>query len=150
MNQHSKCIKRAIHRSSKLEFLEHRKEKLIVKVENLSNLEQMIRSGGIQTNLKSKRQSLDSKLRPRCESSGKAKDLPTLAPRVEARNETRNHPRSTQMGGEGNRSQDKWHSLAFSLKIQTLRPHNADSHRIFALATDFGAVRSKLSGTVSP
>ncbi|GBM92327.1 hypothetical protein AVEN_136371-1 [Araneus ventricosus] len=83
---------RAVHRSSEQEFLEHGKEKLTVKVENLSNLEQMIRSGGIQKNLKSKTQSADSNLRPRCEGSGKTKDLPTLAPRVEARNETQNPP----------------------------------------------------------
>ncbi|GBO02658.1 hypothetical protein AVEN_226151-1 [Araneus ventricosus] len=37
-----------------MEFLEHGKEKHIVKVENLSNVEQMIRNGGIQKNLKSK------------------------------------------------------------------------------------------------
>ncbi|GBM22270.1 hypothetical protein AVEN_144647-1 [Araneus ventricosus] len=80
-----------------MEFMEHGKEKPIVKVENLSNLEQMIRNGGIQKNLKSKTQSADSNLRPRCESSCKTKDLPTLEPRVEARNETRNPPR----GGSG-------------------------------------------------
>ncbi|GBM54770.1 hypothetical protein AVEN_259942-1 [Araneus ventricosus] len=34
----------------------------------------------------------DSNLRPRCEASGISKDLPTLEPRVEARNETRNLP----------------------------------------------------------
>ncbi|GBN80390.1 hypothetical protein AVEN_151472-1 [Araneus ventricosus] len=71
-----------------MEFLEHGKEKPIVKIENPSNLEQMIRNGGIQNNLKSKTYSADSNLRPRCEGSGKTKDLPTLAPRVEARNET--------------------------------------------------------------
>ncbi|GBO02965.1 hypothetical protein AVEN_149289-1 [Araneus ventricosus] len=77
-----------------MEILEHGKEKPIVKVENLSNLEQMIRNGllKIQKNLKSKTQSADSNLRPRCEDSGKTKDMPTLAPRVEARNETRNLP----------------------------------------------------------
>ncbi|GBO43073.1 hypothetical protein AVEN_176697-1 [Araneus ventricosus] len=80
-----------------MEFLEHGKEKLIVKVENLSHLEQMIRNGGIQKNLKSKTQSADSNLRPPCEGSGKTKDLPTLAPRVEARNETQN----PQHGGRG-------------------------------------------------
>ncbi|GBO37370.1 hypothetical protein AVEN_31471-1 [Araneus ventricosus] len=80
-----------------MEFLEHGKEKLIIKVENLSNLEQMIRHGGIQKNLKSKTQSAYSNLRPQCEGSGKTKDLPTLSPRVEARNETRNPPR----GGRG-------------------------------------------------
>ncbi|GBO27973.1 hypothetical protein AVEN_166733-1 [Araneus ventricosus] len=75
-----------------MEFLEHGKEKPIVKVENLSNLEQMIRKGGIQQNLKSKTQSADSNLRPRREGSGKTKDMHALAPRVEARNETRNPP----------------------------------------------------------
>ncbi|GBO42548.1 hypothetical protein AVEN_126129-1 [Araneus ventricosus] len=65
----------------------------IIKVENLSNLEKMIRNGGIQENLKSKTQSADSNLRPRCEGSVKTKDLSTLAPRVEARNEIRNPPR---------------------------------------------------------
>ncbi|GBM48397.1 hypothetical protein AVEN_1125-1 [Araneus ventricosus] len=50
----------------------------------------MIRNDGIQKNLKSKTQSADSNLRPRCEGSCKTKDLPTLALRVEARNETRN------------------------------------------------------------
>ncbi|GBN97306.1 hypothetical protein AVEN_254840-1 [Araneus ventricosus] len=80
-----------------MEFLEHGKEKPIVKVENLSNLEQMIRNGGIQKNLKSKPQTADSNLRPRCEGSRKTKDLPTLAPRVEARNKTQNPPR----GGRG-------------------------------------------------
>ncbi|GBN80528.1 hypothetical protein AVEN_202193-1 [Araneus ventricosus] len=76
-----------------MEFLEHRKKKPIAKVENLSNLEQMTQNGGITKNLKSKTPSADSHLRPRCEGSGKTKDLPTLAPRVEARNETRNPPR---------------------------------------------------------
>ncbi|GBM49726.1 hypothetical protein AVEN_206223-1 [Araneus ventricosus] len=73
-----------------MEFLEHGKENPIVKVENQSNLEQMIRNGAIQKNLKSKAQSADPNLRPRCEGSGKTKDLPTLTPRVEASNETRN------------------------------------------------------------
>ncbi|GBO41349.1 hypothetical protein AVEN_137362-1 [Araneus ventricosus] len=73
-----------------MEFLEHGKRKPIAKVENLSDLEQMIRNGGIQKNLKSKTQSAYSNFRPRCEASGKTKDLRTLTPRVEARNETRN------------------------------------------------------------
>ncbi|GBL91190.1 hypothetical protein AVEN_195091-1 [Araneus ventricosus] len=90
-------IKQAIHRSSKMEFLEHGEEKLIVKVENLSNLEQMIRNGGIQKNLKFKNQSADSNLGPRCEASGKTKDLPTLAPRDEGRNPPCGGKRS--MGG---------------------------------------------------
>ncbi|GBL72684.1 hypothetical protein AVEN_235838-1 [Araneus ventricosus] len=82
----AKFTKQPIHRSSKLEILEHGKEKPIVKAENLSNLEQMIRSGGIQKNLKSKTASANSNLRPRCEGSGKTKDLPTLTPSIEARN----------------------------------------------------------------
>ncbi|GBM17982.1 hypothetical protein AVEN_238383-1 [Araneus ventricosus] len=86
-------FKQTIHRSSKVEFLEHGKEKRIVKVENLSSLEQMIRNGEIQKNLKSKTQSAASNLRPRCEGSGKTTDLPTLAPRVEDTSETRNLPR---------------------------------------------------------
>ncbi|GBM29889.1 hypothetical protein AVEN_246453-1 [Araneus ventricosus] len=80
-----------------MEFLEHGKEKPIFNVENLSNLEQMIRNDGIPKDLKSKTQSADSNFRPRCEDSDKTKDLPTLVPRVEARNETRNSP----CGGRG-------------------------------------------------
>ncbi|GBN54755.1 hypothetical protein AVEN_169142-1 [Araneus ventricosus] len=73
-----------------MEYLEHGKEKPIVKVENLSNMEQIIQNGGIPKNLNSKTQCADSNLRPRCKVSGKTKDLPTLTPRVEARNEIRN------------------------------------------------------------
>ncbi|GBO32090.1 hypothetical protein AVEN_72705-1 [Araneus ventricosus] len=58
-------LKQVIHRSSKRVFLENGKEKPVVKVENPSNLEQMIQNGGIQKNLKSKTQSADSNLRPR-------------------------------------------------------------------------------------
>ncbi|GBM64921.1 hypothetical protein AVEN_211840-1 [Araneus ventricosus] len=54
-----------------MEFLEHEKRKPIVNVENLSNLDQMIRNGGIRKNLKSKTQSADFNLGPRCEVSGK-------------------------------------------------------------------------------
>ncbi|GBN69976.1 hypothetical protein AVEN_240206-1 [Araneus ventricosus] len=90
MREINPCVKQAIHLSSKMEFLEPGKEKPIVKVENLSNLEQIVRNGGIQKNLKYKAKSTDSNLRPRREGSGKIKDLPTMAPRVEARNETRN------------------------------------------------------------
>ncbi|GBM54198.1 hypothetical protein AVEN_11263-1 [Araneus ventricosus] len=57
----------------------------------------MIQSSGIQKNLKSKTQSADSNLRPQCEGSGKTKDLPTLAPHVQGRNETRDPP----SGGRG-------------------------------------------------
>ncbi|GBM55342.1 hypothetical protein AVEN_252707-1 [Araneus ventricosus] len=59
----------------------------------------MIGSGGIQTNSKSKTSSADSNLGPRCEGSGKTKDLPTLGPRFEARNEIRN-PRVGEEEGE--------------------------------------------------
>ncbi|GBL80556.1 hypothetical protein AVEN_225250-1 [Araneus ventricosus] len=52
----------------------------------------MIGNGGIPTNSKSKTSSADSNLGPRCEGSGKTKNLPTLVPRIEARNETRNPP----------------------------------------------------------
>ncbi|GBM05924.1 hypothetical protein AVEN_135285-1 [Araneus ventricosus] len=57
-----------------------------------------IGSGGILKNSKSKTPyAADSNLEPRCEGSVKTKDLPTLSPRVEARNETRNPP----SGGRG-------------------------------------------------
>ncbi|GBM42437.1 hypothetical protein AVEN_138782-1 [Araneus ventricosus] len=72
-----------------MEVSEHGKEKPIVKVENLTNLEQMIRNVGIQKNLKSKTQSAYSNLRPRCEGSCRTKDLPILAPRDECRKKTR-------------------------------------------------------------
>ncbi|GBM83983.1 hypothetical protein AVEN_264227-1 [Araneus ventricosus] len=49
-----------------------------------------IGSGGIPKNSKSKTPCADSNFGPRCEGSGKTKDMPTLGPRVEARNETRN------------------------------------------------------------
>ncbi|GBM65351.1 hypothetical protein AVEN_268981-1 [Araneus ventricosus] len=82
-------FKQAIHRSSKMEFLEHGKETPIVKVKNLSTMEQIIRNGEIQKNLKSKTQRSDSNLGPRCEVNGKTIVLPRLRPRVEATNETR-------------------------------------------------------------
>ncbi|GBO42396.1 hypothetical protein AVEN_156844-1 [Araneus ventricosus] len=47
--------------------------------------------------LKFQTQSADSNLRPPLEDSGTSKDLPTLGPRVEGRNETRNPP----CGGRG-------------------------------------------------
>ncbi|GBO27170.1 hypothetical protein AVEN_202364-1 [Araneus ventricosus] len=80
-----------------MKFFEHGKGKPIVKVENLSNVEQMIRNGGIQKNLKPKTHTADFNFIPRREDSGKTKDLPTLPPRVEDRNKTRNPPR----GGRG-------------------------------------------------
>ncbi|GBM42621.1 hypothetical protein AVEN_148948-1 [Araneus ventricosus] len=60
-------FKQAIHFSSKMEFLEYGKEKAIIKVENPSNLEEIIRKDGIRTNSKSKTSCADSNLRPRCE-----------------------------------------------------------------------------------
>ncbi|GBN04437.1 hypothetical protein AVEN_230457-1 [Araneus ventricosus] len=72
-------LKQAIRMSSKMEFLEHGKEKAIVKVENLRNLEQIIRNYGIQTNSKSETSCVDSNLRPRCEASGTSKDLTRLS-----------------------------------------------------------------------
>ncbi|GBM71096.1 hypothetical protein AVEN_132211-1 [Araneus ventricosus] len=68
-----------------MEFLEHGKEKAIVKGEKQYNLEQMIRSDGIQTNSKSTTSYADSNLRPRREASRKTIDLPRLGPRDEAR-----------------------------------------------------------------
>ncbi|GBL94290.1 hypothetical protein AVEN_16810-1 [Araneus ventricosus] len=68
-----------------MEFLEHGKEKAIVKIENLKNLEQKIRNDGIQTNSKSKTSCADSNLRTRCEASGTSRDLTRLRPRDEAR-----------------------------------------------------------------
>ncbi|GBN85016.1 hypothetical protein AVEN_149013-1 [Araneus ventricosus] len=53
----------------------------------------MVRNCLIHKNLKFKLIPIETNLRPRCEGSNKTKDLPTLAPRVEAGNETRNPPR---------------------------------------------------------
>ncbi|GBN58028.1 hypothetical protein AVEN_80846-1 [Araneus ventricosus] len=53
----------------------------------------MVQSGLIRKNLKkSKLNLIETNFRPRCEDSDKTKDLPTLAPRVETRYETRNPP----------------------------------------------------------
>ncbi|GBN84662.1 hypothetical protein AVEN_36074-1 [Araneus ventricosus] len=68
-----------------MEFLEHWKENAIVKVENIWNLEEMILSGGIPPNSKSQISCADSKLRPRCDGSGRSKCLSRLRPRDEAR-----------------------------------------------------------------
>ncbi|GBM61643.1 hypothetical protein AVEN_64405-1 [Araneus ventricosus] len=68
-----------------MEFGEHGKEKAIVNVENLWNMEQMIRKDGIQTNSKSKTSCSDSNLKPRCEASGTSKDLTKLRRRLENR-----------------------------------------------------------------
>ncbi|GBM93089.1 hypothetical protein AVEN_204587-1 [Araneus ventricosus] len=56
-----------------------------------------------QKNSQSKTPSADSNLGPRCEGSGKTKDLPTLRPRDEARNETQNPPFGGG-GGKGGRN----------------------------------------------
>ncbi|GBN73594.1 hypothetical protein AVEN_207999-1 [Araneus ventricosus] len=45
---HPRKVKKAIHRSSKMEFLEHGKEIAIVKMKKLCNLEQIIKSRRIQ------------------------------------------------------------------------------------------------------
>ncbi|GBM89837.1 hypothetical protein AVEN_72136-1 [Araneus ventricosus] len=50
-------------------------------------------NAGIQRNSKYNTSCADSNLEPRCEASGTSKDLPTLRPRVEGGNETRNPPR---------------------------------------------------------
>ncbi|GBL99911.1 hypothetical protein AVEN_19413-1 [Araneus ventricosus] len=92
-------IKRAIHRCSNLEFLEHGKEKPFV---NMS-WSKWIGSGRIPKNSKSKTPSADSNLGPRCEGSGRTKNLPTLGPRVEARYETRN-PQCGGGRGKGGRN----------------------------------------------
>ncbi|GBO45963.1 hypothetical protein AVEN_166717-1 [Araneus ventricosus] len=65
------ALSRSFTALPKWDFWNTGRKKPIVKVENLSNLEQMIRNGGIKKNLKSKTQSIDSNLRPRCEGSGK-------------------------------------------------------------------------------
>ncbi|GBN39388.1 hypothetical protein AVEN_130121-1 [Araneus ventricosus] len=96
--------------SSKMEFLEHRKEIAIVKVGNLGNLEQMIRNYGIQTNSKSKTTGADSNLRPRCEASGTTKDLPRLRPRDEARK-----PEIRRVAGR-NRGTKSYTSTLWSLR----------------------------------
>ncbi|GBN55341.1 hypothetical protein AVEN_128394-1 [Araneus ventricosus] len=49
----------------------------------------------------------DSNLGPLCEGSGRTKDLPTLGPRVEARNETRNPP----CGGGGEKGWEEFCDL---------------------------------------
>ncbi|GBM68198.1 hypothetical protein AVEN_22016-1 [Araneus ventricosus] len=95
-------LKRAIHRCSKLEFLERREEKAYRQDRKPkkfgANEFEVVE---IQKNSKSKTPSANSNLGPRCEASRRTKDLPTLAPRVEARNETRNSP----CGGGGVKSE---------------------------------------------
>ncbi|GBM74386.1 hypothetical protein AVEN_161280-1 [Araneus ventricosus] len=83
----STCIKQANHVSSKLEFLEHGKEKAIVIFKKRWKLAQRNGNAGIQTRSKSNTSCADSNLGPRLEGSGTSKDLPTLRPRIEGRNE---------------------------------------------------------------
>ncbi|GBO18181.1 hypothetical protein AVEN_41143-1 [Araneus ventricosus] len=65
-----------------------RRENLSSRSETYEIWSKWIGSGGILKNSKSKTPPADSNLGPRCEGSGKTKDLPTLGPRVEARNES--------------------------------------------------------------
>ncbi|GBN61402.1 hypothetical protein AVEN_173807-1 [Araneus ventricosus] len=65
----------------------------------------MIETGGIPTNSNSKTSSADSNLGPRCENSSKTKDLPTLGPCIEARNETQN----LRVGEEESRREEFCH-----------------------------------------
>ncbi|GBM81017.1 hypothetical protein AVEN_138287-1 [Araneus ventricosus] len=85
-----KTIKQAIHISSKMEFSEHGKEKAIVSFKKRWKLAQRNGNAGVQTNSKSNTSCADSNLGPRLEDSDTSKDRPTLRPRVEGRNGTRN------------------------------------------------------------
>ncbi|GBM24466.1 hypothetical protein AVEN_41111-1 [Araneus ventricosus] len=81
---------KAIHICSKMEFLEHGKEKAIVSFKNRRKLAWWNINAGIQTNSKSNTSCADSNLGPGCEGSSTSKDLPRLGPRDEARkSETR-------------------------------------------------------------
>ncbi|GBL72164.1 hypothetical protein AVEN_115155-1 [Araneus ventricosus] len=73
-------IKQVIHISSRIEILEHGKENTIVKIENLCNLEEIIMSGGVPINSKSKTSCAYSKLRLQCEARRKTIVLPSLGP----------------------------------------------------------------------
>ncbi|GBO12540.1 hypothetical protein AVEN_130629-1 [Araneus ventricosus] len=64
----------------------------------------MIGSDGIPTTSKSKTSSADFNLGPRCEGSGKTKELPTLRHRVKTRNETRNTPLLRKRSVDGKNS----------------------------------------------
>ncbi|GBM51292.1 hypothetical protein AVEN_164373-1 [Araneus ventricosus] len=82
-----------------MEFLEHVKELEIVSFKNRWKLAWRNANAGIQTNSKSDTSCADSNLVPPCEGSGTSKDLPTLRPHVEGRNETRNLPRRVKRRG---------------------------------------------------
>ncbi|GBM59633.1 hypothetical protein AVEN_60375-1 [Araneus ventricosus] len=92
-------VKQAIHISSKIEFLEHGKEKAIVSFKNRWKMAWRNGNPGIQTNSKSSTSCDDSNLEPRLESSDTLKDLPTLRPHTEGRNEARNLPLRGRGGG---------------------------------------------------
>ncbi|GBM38394.1 hypothetical protein AVEN_254301-1 [Araneus ventricosus] len=61
------------------------RENLSSRAKAYKNWSKWIGSGGIPKNSKSKTPFSDSNLGPRCEGSGRTKELPTLASRVEAR-----------------------------------------------------------------
>ncbi|GBN94426.1 hypothetical protein AVEN_182006-1 [Araneus ventricosus] len=68
-----------------MEFLEHGKEKAIVRFKIWWKLAYRNGKSGIPTNSKSNISCADSNLGPQCEGSGTSKDLPRLGPRDEAR-----------------------------------------------------------------
>ncbi|GBO27610.1 hypothetical protein AVEN_220728-1 [Araneus ventricosus] len=82
-----RSLKRLIHRRSILEFLEHGKEKPITNRQGRKPMKFGVNDWKWWNSNELK---IQNNLGPPCEGSGKTKDLPTLGPRVEARNETRN------------------------------------------------------------
>ncbi|GBO15187.1 hypothetical protein AVEN_72687-1 [Araneus ventricosus] len=95
----SKELKQTIRISSKMEFLKQWKEKAIASFKNRWKLVQRNGNAEIQMISKSQTSCADSNLGPRLEDSGTSKDLPTLRPRFEGRNETRNLPRRGRVRG---------------------------------------------------
>ncbi|GBM25489.1 hypothetical protein AVEN_62247-1 [Araneus ventricosus] len=81
-HQTANCLKQAIHISSKMEFLEHGKEKAIVKAEKPMKFRT---KDSTRWNSNSKTSCADSILRPRCAASGTSKNLPRLRPRDDSR-----------------------------------------------------------------
>ncbi|GBM92630.1 hypothetical protein AVEN_9273-1 [Araneus ventricosus] len=81
-------ITQAIHRSSKMEFLDHGKKKAYCQGQKPVKFEANESQWWNSKELKSNTQSAVSDLRPRCKGSGNTKYLPTLTPRDEGRNET--------------------------------------------------------------
>ncbi|GBM63766.1 hypothetical protein AVEN_43378-1 [Araneus ventricosus] len=76
--------RQAIHIHSKMEILEHEKEKTIVKVENLWKIALRLRKAGCATELNSSPSCSDCKVGPLFEGSGKSKRLPRKGPHFEA------------------------------------------------------------------